>query len=258
MPRDRGRAGRRRGRQRRLPGGGDDAHLRPAGRRRRAGAPAHDIALLRGARAAAHALAAAARWAPRPARPVAAPWHAGEAVALGGLLVGDGALPELESTAILERYGVPFPPRARVAAPAEAGAAAEALGFPVVVKADGPAHKAATGGVVLDVRSRAAAEQAAERLGGRVLLARQAPAGLEAFCGMRRDPQFGPILAVGLGGVAVESLVPPATALAPLDAEAALRLAAAAGLGAHAGHLAPLIAALSRIASEHPASRRST
>ena len=54
-------------------------------------------------------------------------------------------------------------------------------------------------------------------MGGRVLVARQVPAGVEAFCGLTRDPDYGPVLAVGLGGRALEALGLAAVALAPLD-----------------------------------------
>ena len=110
--------------------------------------------------------------------------------------------------------------------PEEAARAAEELAPPVVVKVDGPAHKSAAGGVVLGVESPAAAAAAADRLGGRVLVAEQAPAGTEAFCGITRDPDYGPVVAVGLGGVAVEALSLAAVRLAPLDLESARYLVA--------------------------------
>ena len=210
----------------------------------------HDVALLRGPRDAMHALAAAARLRfasgqPDPAR----------AVELADLLQ-EGPLPEYESALVLERYGVPLAPRRRAASPEEAAVAAAELGFPVVVKVDGPAHKAAQNGVVLGLGDEDGVRGATERLGGRVLVASQAEGGAEAFCGMTRDPDFGPVLAVGLGGRAVEALSLAAVSLAPIGHEEARQLVTEApGLeaspGAHEA-LAATLVALGRLAVDHP------
>jgi acetyltransferase len=219
-------------------------------------APAHlvdlarerDLALLRESRAAARALAAAATW--RSARPPAA--RPGPAIGLGDLLAGSGALPELESARIVERYGVRVAPCRRASSPAEAAAAAAELGFPVAVKVDGIAHKAAAGGVVLGVASAEAAEEAARRLGGSVLVARQVEPGPEAICGVTRDPDFGPVLAVGFGGGQVERRDAVAVAVAPVDLGLARELVAEAGLALAADDLARTLVALSRLALDHP------
>lgn len=205
-----------------------------------------DVALLRGSGNAMRALAAAARW--RPAR-VDAP--GGTPVDLTDLLV-EGALPEHESALVLERYGVPVAPRRRAGSPHDAAAAARELGFPVVVKADGPAHKAAGGGVALGLGDERSVAEAAERIGGRVLVARQVEPGPEAFCGLTRDPQYGPVLAVGPGGRAVEALSLAAVTLAPVDLEEARTLVAEApGLGTN-DMLAQTLVALGRLAMDHP------
>jgi acetate---CoA ligase (ADP-forming) len=210
----------------------------------------HDVALLRGPRDAMRALSAAVGL-----RPASASRPAGEPVALDDLLA-EGALPEFESALILERYGVPVAPRRRATSPDEAAHAATELGFPVVVKVDGPAHKAAQNGVVLGLSDPEAVRLATERLGGIVLVARQADGRAEAFCGMTRDPDFGPVLAVGLGGRAVESLSLAAVSLAPLGEDEARELVAEApGLeaGPAAGEaLAATLVALGRLAVDHP------
>ncbi len=212
-----------------------------------------DIALLRGTREGLRAIAAVARW-----RPPAAHAAAGPAIAASGDPLPAGALPEHDSCALLEGYGVRFPPRARCATPAEAAAAYARLGGPVVVKVDGPAHKQAAGGVALGITSADEARTAAERMGGRVLVARQVDAGVEAFCGMTRDPDYGPVLAVGLGGRAIEALGLAAVALAPLDDAGARALVAEApGIAqlaspAAATALAATLVALSRLALERP------
>jgi acetyltransferase len=210
----------------------------------------HDVALLRGPRDAMRALAAAARL--RPSLHAVAE---AKPVELSDLLA-EGALAEFESALVLERYGVPVAPRLRAGSPDEAAEAAAELGFPVVVKIDGLAHKAVQNGVVLGLASQEGVRAAAERLGGKVLVARQAEGGGEAFCGMTRDPDFGPVLAVGLGGRAVESLSLAAVSLAPLAEEDARALVAEApGLEvgeAAAASLAATLVALGRLAIDHP------
>jgi acetate---CoA ligase (ADP-forming) len=213
-----------------------------------------DVALLRGSGAALRALARVAR----PPRPQAPPAHAVAPVELSDLIARDGALPEHESACVLERYGVVFPPRRRAASPADAAAAAAELGFPVAVKADGPAHKSRSGEVVLGVASREAAAAAAERLGGSVLVMRQVPAGPEALCGLACDADYGPLVTVGLGGAAVEALSLAAVAVAPVGRETALELVVEApGLAAVTGApareaLADVLVALGRLAVDHP------
>jgi acetate---CoA ligase (ADP-forming) len=207
-----------------------------------------DIALLRGARDGSAAIARVASWHPRlPAKPA---W--GSVIAIDDLLTRDGALPEHESCSILERYGVRFSPRRPARTPEEAAQAAAGMGTPVVVKRDGPAHKARGGGVQLGVNSPEAAAHAAARLGGPVLVARQAPPGTELFCGAVRDPDYGPVIAVGLGGADVDNSPRVATILGPLDREAAVRLVAEAGVPDPHGALAKAAEAVSRLAHEHP------
>jgi acetyltransferase len=207
-----------------------------------------DLALLRGTREGMQAVARVAR-----RRPVRLPEPEQRLrVAVGDLLTGEGALPEHESALALERYGVPFAPHQRATTPEDASRTAAQLGPPVVVKLDGPAHKSKAGGVVLGVESPQAAAEAARRLGGAVLVAKQLPGGPEAFCGMTRDPQYGPVLAVGRGGVDVEALDAVALSVAPLDLETARELVGRAGLSQGIEALADTLVALSRLALEHP------
>ncbi len=212
-----------------------------------------DLPLLRGSGAAIRALSRVARRRPRRI-PVPAP---AVPVDLSDLLPADGALSEHESAAVLERYGIAFPPRRRAASPEEAAEAAAELGFPVVVKVDGPAHKGRVGGVVLGVASPEAAAERAAQLGGRVLVARQVPPGAEALCGLVRDPLYGPLLTVGIGGAAVEALSLASVALAPLDRDAALDLVdetpgLAVASPAAREALAATLVALGQLALDHP------
>jgi acetyltransferase len=107
---------------------------------------------------------------------------------------------------------------------------------------------------VLGVDSPAGAADATKKLGGRVLVARQIAAGPEVLCGVARDPLYGPLVAVGLGGAAVEALSLTAVALAPLDREAALELVDEAPALPAVAHeaLADILVALSRLAIDHP------
>jgi acetate---CoA ligase (ADP-forming) len=206
-----------------------------------------DVALLRGPR---DAMLALSRVASRrtPAAVSAAP----SSPDVSDLLDGSGPQPEHESALVLERFGVPFAPRRRAATPEAAAAAVAEIGAPVVVKSDGPAHKARVGGVVLGIETPEAAAAAASRLGGRVLVARQAEQGAEVLCGMTRDPDFGPILAVGRGGGTVEELDDVALSSAPLDVAAAALLVAEAGIADPHGVVARTLAALSDLALSNP------
>ena len=204
-------------------------------------ARARDVALLRGTREGLRAIAAVARW--RPARAAAV---AGRRRSTGDPLPA-GALPEHDSCALLERYGVAFaaargaarlPPRRR--RPASSWAA------PSSSRSTARRTSRSAGGVVLGLGSPAEAREAAERLGGRVLVARQVAGGVEAFCGMTRDPDYGPVLAVGLGGRAIEALGLAAVALAPLDD------AGARALVAEAPGLAQLASGARPSARRHP------
>ncbi len=213
-----------------------------------------DIPLLRGTGQALRALSAVAGW--RPADPPAP--ASGPPVDVDGLL-GTGAMPEYESTVVLERYGVPFAQRIRCASPDDAAHAFDRIGASrVVVKVDGPAHKQKLGGVRLGVTSAAETSAVAAELGGQVLVAEQVPAGIEALCGMSRDPEYGPLLAVGLGGAVAEAAGLVAVALAPLDLPAARDLVTRApALPEMAGTvamdaLARILVAVSRLAIEQP------
>ena len=207
-----------------------------------------DVPLLRGPRDAMQALSGVVG-----RRPYAPPTAAATTPDVADLVVGArGALPEHESALILERFGVPFAARRRATTPEEAAAAAGELGSPVVVKVDGAAHKAREGGVVLGLMSPEDAAAAARRLGGVVLVARQVEPGAEVLCGMTRDPDFGPILAVGRGGVAVEEHDRVALSSAPLNRPVADRLAAEAGVADPHGVVAETLVAIAECALANP------
>jgi acetyltransferase len=159
-------------------------------------------------------VAAAARWAPTlpDARPGPQP------------AAGAGRtrpLPEYDSRRLL---GLAGPREERAATPDEAAAAAARIGFPVVVKSDGPAHKERVGGVVLGVADEGGVRAAAGRLGP-VIVCEELRGGVEVLCGLVRDPGLGPMVVCGVGGSWAEPLRESArTMLAPLSQGEAERL----------------------------------
>jgi acyl-CoA synthetase (NDP forming) len=170
---------------------------------------------------------------------------------------GARALGELEAKEALAAFGVPVP-RARLVRVQEAAAAAEALGFPVVIKAACVAleHKSDVGGVVLNVRSAAEADSAARRLAQlapSVLVEEMITDGVaEILVGISVDPQFGQLLVLGAGGVLTELLNDSVTLLPPFTAagiEAALgRLRVARLLAGYRGRPPGDAAALAQAA----------
>jgi acyl-CoA synthetase (NDP forming) len=140
---------------------------------------------------------------------------------------GRASLDEREAKSLLAMYGVPTPGGTVVHDAQRAAAVVEAMGRPAVLKALGPdiQHKSDLGLVELDVRDAAAARAAyhriVDRAAGRaeegVLVEELVPHERELLVGMRRDEQFGPIIAFGLGGIFTEAVADVAFALAPLD-----------------------------------------
>src|SRR5205085_1584502 len=135
-------------------------------------------------------------------------------------------------------YGIRFCREAIVVA-GEAVAAAERIGYPVVVKADaaGLTHKTEAGGICLDVADAAAVRAACAALRARtgaerfVVQERVGP-GVELLLGARRDEVFGPVVVFGAGGVLTEVLRDVSVRLAPLaegEAEGMLAEGAPAG-----------------------------
>jgi acetyltransferase len=179
----------------------------------------------RTARAVAHAVRyGRTRRSIRPAEP-ATPvrWP-------GRPALGSGILDPEEGARLLAAGGVPTIGSAICFTPDEAIAAADGMGFPVVAKVVHPSilHKTDVGGVVLGLTDISAVRSAALRLlhlaGGARVLIQQQIEGVELIIGGLRDPQFGPTVMAGLGGVLVEALHDVAFALAPLDHREAIGL----------------------------------
>lgn len=142
-----------------------------------------------------------------------------------------GVWPETEGRRLLAAAGVPMVPAELVRSPGEAITAAGRLGYPVALKVCGAgiAHKSDAGGVALGVASataarrffgrvrRAAAAVPGAELEG-VLVSPMRTGGVELLAGVTVDATFGPVLAVGLGGIWVETLRDVALRVLPIDA----------------------------------------
>ena len=144
---------------------------------------------------------------------------------------GRTLLNEVEAKGLLSQAGVSVAATTLATSRDEAQAQAEAAGFPVVLKVVSPdiAHKSDVGGVKLNLRSRdevgaaydeilrnSKAAVADARIKG-VAVQHMAPQGTEVIVGMTTDPQFGPVMMFGLGGIMVEVLKDVSFRLVPLN-----------------------------------------
>ena len=147
-------------------------------------------------------------------------------------------LVEIEAREVLEAYGIVVPESYVAQSAEEAAEHAEKIGFPVVMKIISPdiLHKSDIGGVRVGVRSRQEAMDAYELMMMRVH--RYAPeavlrgicvqemiqSGREVILGSTRDPQFGPLVMFGLGGIYVEVLKDVSFRVAPFGEKHARRM----------------------------------
>lgn len=161
-----------------------------------------------------------------------APLHA------AGLAGHSGVIPEYRSKAILAPLGIPFPKGAFCTSIGEAVNAAEAVGYPAAIKAQSAAlsHKSDAGGVVLNLANadelrtgwdrlyaNVSAYDAAITLDG-VLLEGMGERGVELIIGAKNDPDWGPVILCGFGGVTAEilqdvRLITPGLSLEAITAE---------------------------------------
>jgi acetate---CoA ligase (ADP-forming) len=177
----------------------------------------------------------------------------------------EGWLTPADTRELLLAYGLPLVPE-RIAADAdEAVAAAEQLGFPVVVKTALPgAHKTELGGIALDLPDADAVRAAAGQIGGPLIVQPMIPSGAELLAGVVQDPVFGPLVAFGPGGVLAELIGEASFRIAPLtdrDAEELVQGGKAGRLvrgfrgapPADGAALADLLLRLARLGEEIPA-----
>jgi acyl-CoA synthetase (NDP forming) len=133
-------------------------------------------------------------------------------------LPGKGTLTEAASKAYLASCGLKVPPGQLATSLAEAREAATKLGYPLAAKLQSSAlaHKSDAGGVILNIADMNQLEAAWEKLQhiarersltlDGILVERMAKGGVEMILGARRDAQWGPVLAVGLGGIFAEAI----------------------------------------------------
>lgn len=145
-----------------------------------------------------------------------------------GLPERRGSWAEQPAATFLAANGVPMVPSELAATPEEAAAAADSMGYPVVVKAavDGLEHKSDIGGVKLGLASADQVREAVEEVlgavaaaghdGARVLVQPHRSGGSELLVGVVRDPAWGLTMAVALGGVWVELLGESALRVLPV------------------------------------------
>jgi succinyl-CoA synthetase beta subunit len=183
---------------------------------------------------------------------------------------GQAALTEHAAKQFLSGYGIPVPRETLARDPDAAAAAAARLGFPVALKASGAAvqHKTEVGGVALNLWSAEDVRREGRRLAALpgcdgLLIAEMVRGSRELVCGLIRDPQFGPCVMFGLGGILTEVLADAVFRLAPLSRLEALEMLqeirAAKLLGAFRSEapanpeaLAAILVALGEIGVRHP------
>lgn len=173
------------------------------------------------------------QWAP----PVEIPRPDAQKTAAAGTLLNAATgrqLNEQQACAVFGALGVP---QAQTAVMADAGAKVE-MTYPVVAKILSPdiAHKTDAGGVVLNISDAAQLKQAAERIFTSVkakhpqaklngILVQRMERGLaEVIVGFKLDPQVGPLVVIGVGGVLAEIYKDFAMRLAPVTPDTALRM----------------------------------
>ena len=146
-------------------------------------------------------------------------------------LAAEAFATEASAKAVLAEAGLPVPREAIAANRDEALAAARTMGFPLVLKIVSPdiAHKTEVGGVFVGVRSEAqlleeyanllarVAQKAPEARIAGVLVAQMVEGGVELILGTKKDPMFGPMVMVGLGGIFAEIFKDVALQPAPVD-----------------------------------------
>ncbi|MBA4397918.1 MAG: CoA-binding protein [Syntrophus sp. (in: bacteria)] len=143
-----------------------------------------------------------------------------------------GPLNEFVSKQILKTYDIPTVDEATVADVDECLRAAARIGYPVVMKGlqEGGVHKTELGLVYLDIRNKSTATRTFKilerKMGGRgrVLIQKHVKGHVELILGLLRDPQFGPCVMIGLGGIMAEVFQDAAFAMAPLNHQEALAL----------------------------------
>jgi acetate---CoA ligase (ADP-forming) subunit beta len=183
-------------------------------------------------------------------------------------------LTELESKEILRSWGLPVPACVQAASAAEVVSLAGQVGYPIAMKVLSPAivHKSDAGGVKLDLASALEVDQAYREIeascrrldpGFKVLIQPMVKGGIEVILGVSHDPQFGPALMFGAGGVFTELFRDVSFRLIPLKRQDAVDMISSIRAypllkgyrgkpGADIGCLADMILSLSELVVAHP------
>jgi acetyltransferase len=165
------------------------------------------------------------------AQPVPAPSSTGLSADLSRVLEdAEGPQDEWTSKRILQAFGIPSVEEAVIEDFSRFEGVAARMGFPLVMKGlqPGVGHKTEHGLIVLNIRNPQEAGESFERLmermngNGSVLLQKQVQGGVELILGAIRDPQFGPCVMIGVGGVLAHLVADTVFAPAPLGREEAL------------------------------------
>lgn len=201
-------------------------------------------------------------------------------LAVPGLADHSGVIPEYQAKALLGPLGIPFPAGTFAPSVDDAVAAADALGYPVAMKAQAAAlsHKSDAGGVILNLADGAAVRAAWDKMHASVaaysaaitldgvLIEAMGARGVEMIVGAKNDPEWGPVLLAGFGGVTAEILGDVRLLAADMTAEAVeaelMQLKSAAILSGYRGApaldvsaLAQLIVTLGRVLRAEPSIR---
>jgi len=142
-----------------------------------------------------------------------------------------GILPAESAFRLLAEFGIPIVPTVLTRSADEAAAAAERIGFPVVLKVESAqiTHKSDVGGVALKLSNASEVRDAYARIRSEVnrrapgakiegvVVQRMAGEGIEMILGIKRDPLFGPVVLCGFGGILVELLKDVAIGIPPLS-----------------------------------------
>jgi acetyltransferase len=183
-----------------------------------------------------------------------------------------GFMAQADLFALLEAYGIGCAPSCRVTESKKLAEAARALGFPVALKVDAPevVHKTEAGALRLDIKSEQELDSAFNDLRNKFasyqpayIVQKMMAMGKEIIIGVKRDPQAGPLVMFGLGGIFVELMRDATFKLAPLCREEALEMIRGikaypllAGFrgdrGVDVDALVDILVSVSNLAFEHP------
>ncbi len=133
------------------------------------------------------------------------------------------------SKSILKSYGVKVPPYALATSETEAAKQAARIGFPLVMKVVSPQilHKTDVGGVMVGIDNVSDVKKTFKDMYGKlskrkgvnvkgILLEKMVPKGVELIVGIQNDPQFGPVIMVGMGGIMTEIMKDVAFRMLPI------------------------------------------